>query len=221
MIRKLFVTGAACVALGAVMMNAQTKTVPRPAALPPGQQPPGESATPDGYAPIPQWLGQTRAPVPAKTETFTVETFADGLNGAGSFHFLPDGRILVGERPGRIRIVGKDGKISEPLDDMPKNMFLRGQALYEVQPDKNFATNRTIYMTYAVLPDGADATKQRAAGHLHVVSAKISADDKRLENVKDLLDAEGTSGHEIQATDGTLFDTSTVPARLRINSTEW
>jgi glucose/arabinose dehydrogenase len=221
MIRKLFVTGAACVALGAVMLNAQTKTVPRPAALPPGQQPPGESATPDGYAPIPQWLGQTRAPVPAKTETFTVETFADGLNGAGSFHFLPDGRILVGERAGRIKIVGKDGKISEPLNDMPKNMFLRGQALYEVHPDKNFATTRTIYMTYAVLPEGTDATKQRTAGHLHVVSAKISADDKRLENVKDLLDAEGTSGHVVQANDGTLFVTSTVPAGLGINSSEW
>jgi aldose sugar dehydrogenase len=221
MIRKLFVTAAACVALGAAIMNAQTKTVPRPAALPPGQQPPGESATPDGYAPIPQWLGQTRAPVPAKTETFTVETFADGLNGAGSFHFLPDGRILVGERAGRIKIVGKDGKISEPLDDMPKNMFLRGQALYEVEPDKNFATNRTIYMTYAVLPEGTDATKQRTAGHLHVVSARISTDDKRLENVKDLLDAEGTSGHVVQANDGTLFVTSTVPAGLGINSSEW
>jgi len=221
MIRKLFVTAAACVALGAAMINAQTKTVPRPAALPPGQQPPGESATPDGYAPIPQWLGQTRAPVPAKTETFTVETFADGLNGAGSFHFLPDGRILVGERAGRIKIVGKDGKISEPLDDMPKNMFLRGQALYEVEPDKNFATNRTIYMTYAVLPEGTDATKQRTAGHLHVVSARISTDDKRLENVKDLLDAEGTSGHVVQANDGTLFVTSTVPAGLGINSSEW
>jgi glucose/arabinose dehydrogenase len=211
----------ACVALGAIVITAQIKSVPRPAALPPGQQPQGESAAPDGYSPIPQWLGQTRAPVPAKSETFTVETFADGLNGAGAFHFLPDGRILVAERPGRIKIVGKDGKISEPLEDMPKNMYLRGQALYEVQPDKNFGTNRTIYMTYAILPEGVDATKFRTPGHLHVVSAKISADDKRLESVKDLLDAEGVSGHVIQAPDGTLLVTSTVPAGVGINSSEW
>ncbi|HET9830854.1 MAG TPA: PQQ-dependent sugar dehydrogenase [Vicinamibacterales bacterium] len=221
MIRRSLLAGAACVALGAVIITAQTKSVPRPAALPPGQQPPGESAAPDGYAPIPQWLGQTRAPVPAKSETFAVETFADGLNGAGSFHFLPDGRILVAERPGRLKIVGKDGKISEPLEDMPKNMYLRGQALYEVQPDKNFSTNRTIYMTYAILPEGADPAKQRSPGHLHVVSAKISADDKRLENVKDLLDAEGVSGHVVQANDGTLLVTSTVPAGLGVNSSEW
>src|SRR6478736_9508196 len=99
MIRRLLVTGAACVAVGAVVMSAQTKTVPRPPAQPPGQQPPGESAAPDGYQPIPQWLGQTHAPAPAKTEAFRVETFATGTNGAG-FQFLPDGRILLAERNG-------------------------------------------------------------------------------------------------------------------------
>src|SRR5712691_186165 len=110
MFRGLLVAGAACVALGAVVTNAQNRSVPRPPAQPAGQQPPGESAAPDGYQPIPQWLGQTHAPVPAKSETFTVETFAEGLTGAFSFHFLPDGRIIVGERAaGRIRIVGKDG----------------------------------------------------------------------------------------------------------------
>src|SRR6266849_5058838 len=106
MIRRALIAGAACLALGAAMIGAQTKPVPRPPAQAPGQQPPGESAAPDGYQPIPQWLGQTRAPVPAKTETFTVETFAEGLNGA-SLAFFPDGRIIVAERNGRIRIVGK------------------------------------------------------------------------------------------------------------------
>src|SRR5437868_297118 len=121
MIRKGLIAGAALIALGSVLINAQTKSIPRPPAQVPGQQPPGESAAPDGYAPIPQWLGQTRAPVPAKSETFTVETFAEGLNGAFSFHFLPDGRIIVAERAaGRIRIVGKDGKLSEPIEGLPE-----------------------------------------------------------------------------------------------------
>ena len=64
MIRKALIAGA-CLALGAVMISAQSKPVPRPPAQAPGQQPPGESATPDGYQPIPQWLGQTHAPSPA------------------------------------------------------------------------------------------------------------------------------------------------------------
>jgi hypothetical protein len=49
---------------------------------------------------------------------------------------------------------------------------------------------------------------------VHVASAKISADDKSLEGVKDLLDAEGTGGRVIQAADGTLLVETTVPAGL-------
>jgi len=219
MIHRSLVASALCVALTAVVV-AQNKTVPRPPALPAGQQPPGESAAPDGYAPLPQWLGQTRAPAATRTEAFTVETFADGLNGA-SFQFLPDGRILLGERDGHIRIVGKDGKASEPLAGMPTNMYAMGQSLFSVYPDRGFASNRTIYFTYAVLPAGADPAKQRSPAHLHVANARIAADDKRLEGVKDLLDAEGIGGRVIQASDDTLFIETTVPAGLGIISADW
>jgi aldose sugar dehydrogenase len=220
MIRQALMTGATCIALGAAFISAQTRTVPRPPAQAPGQQPPGESAAPDGYAPVPQWLGQTRAAVPTKSAPFTVETFATGVNGL-AFRFLPDGRIIVAERDGRLRIVGADGKLSEPLDGMPANMYRQGQTLYSVQPDRNFAGNRTIYFTYAVLPEGADPAKQRTPAHVHVGSAQISPDDRRLENVKDLLDAEGTGGRVIQANDGTLLVTTTVPAGLGIKSEDW
>jgi glucose/arabinose dehydrogenase len=222
MIRRLLVTGAACVAVGAVVMSAQTKTVPRPPAQPPGQQPPGESAAPDGYQPIPQWLGQTHAPAPAKTEAFRVETFAEGLNGAFSFHFLPDGRIIVGERGGRIKIVGRDGKISEPLDGLPE-IFVGGpQGLFEVQPDRAFASNRVLYLTYTALPENADRTKlPRTAGVLMVASAKLSADERRLEGLKVLLNAEGIAGRLAQSPDGTLLISSSIPAGLGIHSEEW
>jgi glucose/arabinose dehydrogenase len=219
MTRYSMLAAVFCLALAADI-TAQTKTVPRPPAQPAGQQPPGESAAPDGYAPLPQWLGQTRAPAPAKTEAFSVQTFAEGLNGA-SFQFLPDGRILLGERNGRIKIIGKDGKTSEPLAGMPPDMFAAGQALFNVQPDKSFATNRTIYFTYAVLPAGVDPATQRSPAHVHVASARISADDKRLEAMKDLLDAEGTGGRVIQANDGTLLVETTVPAGLGILSEAW
>ena len=219
MFRCAWVVGAVCLVSAAVLAG-QTKNVPRPPALPPGQAPPGESAAPDGYQPLPQWLGQTRAPAPAKTEAFTVQTFAEGLNGA-AFQFLPDGRILLGERTGRIRIVGKDGTLSEPLEGMPADMYTTGQSLFSVQPDSAFATDRTIYFTYAVLPAGADPTKQRSPAHVHVARARISADEKRLEDVKDLLDAEGTGGRVLQANDGTLLVETTVPAGLGIPSSEW
>jgi len=223
MIRESLVAGAVSVALGVVVMHAQVKPMPRPPAQTPGQPPPGESAAPDGYAPIPQWLGQTRAAVPAKTETFAVETFAEGLNGAFSFHFLPDGRIILSERgAGKIRIVSKDGKVSEPLTGMPAGAGARGTAFWEVQPDQKFAQNRTLYLSYTVMPDGVDAQALRSPAVLQVASARLSVDDKALENVKVLLaNAEGTGGRLAQLNDGTLVVTTSISAGLGIKSEEW
>src|SRR5438034_8246570 len=127
MIRRTMVGAGLCVVVMGLVGFAQSgKVVPRPPAQAPGQQPPGESAEPDGYAPIPQWLGQTRAPVPAKTAAYDIETVATGISGGFSFHFLPDGRIIVGERPGRIKVVAKDGKVSAPLEGLPANLWASG-----------------------------------------------------------------------------------------------
>jgi glucose/arabinose dehydrogenase len=194
--------------------------VPRPPAQT-GGAPANESATPDGYAPIPAWLGQTRAPRPDKTATYSVETVAEGLMGAFSFNFLPDGRLIVAERAGHMKIVGKDGKISE-IEGLPANLWARGQGLFEARPDRAFASNRTIYFTYTALPDGANpAALPRSPGVLLVARAKLSSDDKKLEDVRVLLNAEGTLGRVTQAPDGTLLVTASIPAGLGINSVDW
>jgi glucose/arabinose dehydrogenase len=205
-------------------VNAQTvRPVPRPPAQAGPPKPEDGSAAPDGYSPIPQWLGQTRASRPAKTEAYDVETMAEGLSAAFCFSFLPDGRVIVGERPGRIRIVAADGKVSEPIEQMPSDLFARGgQGLFEVRPDRGFATNRTLYLTYTVLPEGSNPNAlPRSPGILVVASATLSPDGRRLENVKRLLDAEGTGGRLIQAPDGTLLVTSTIPSGVGINSLDW
>src|SRR6266496_4217785 len=209
-------TCAICFVVCATEMKAQTmRVIPRPPAQAPGPPKPEDGGTaPDGYAPLPEWLGQTRAPRAATTAAYDVETVVEGLAGAFCFSFLPDGRIIVGERPGRIRIVGKDGKLSEPVGGMPSNMFVRGgQGLFEVAPDRAFATNRTLYLTYTVLPEGSNpATLPRSPRVVVAASATLTPDDKRLENVKVLLNAEGTGGRLVQASDGTLYITSTIPA---------
>jgi glucose/arabinose dehydrogenase len=223
-VRRISVSAAAVCIATAVLVAAQAvPPVPRPPALPPGPVPPElGSAAPDGYAPAPQWPGQTKAPRPATRPNFGVQTFADGLNGAFAFHFLPDGRVIVSERPGRIRIVGRDGKVSDALDGLPSNLFAHGQGLYEVLPDRAFASNRTLYLSYTVLPDGANPQAlPRSPGVLLVARATLSSDDRRLENLKVLLDAEGTGGRVIQAPDGTLYVTSTIPSGVGINSVDW
>lgn len=199
------------------------RVIPRPPAQAQGtNSPEAGSAAPDGYAPIPQWAGQTRAPHPARTERFAVETVATGLSGAFAFHFLPDGRIIVSERPGRIRIIGKDGKPSAPLGGLPA-LYGRGpQGLFEVLPDREFARNRVIYFDYTALPEGTDPAKApRLAGVLQVARARLSDDSTRLEDVKTILNAEGIGGRMLQAADGTLFITSSIPAGVGIDSVDW
>ena len=87
-----------------------------------------------------------------------VETVARGLVHPWALAFLPDGRMLVTERPGRIRIVGKDGTLSPPLAGVPA-VYARSQGgLLDIALDRDFAKNRTIYFSYAEPFDGGART---------------------------------------------------------------
>ena len=197
------------------------RIIPRPPAPVPGE-PPAGTIEPDGYAPIPQWLGQTRAPRPAVTVPYELETVATGIAGGYAFHFLPDGRMLLTERPGRLRTIDTSGRLSDPVAGLPTIWAGGPQGLFDAIPDRAFASNRVIYITYtARLPGDTASPAPRLAGHLMVARAKLSENGARLEEVKVLLDAEGIGGRVIQAADGTLLITSSIPAGVGINSEDW
>ena len=78
-----------------------------------------------------------------------VETVARNLQNPWGLAFLPDGRMLVTERPGRLRIADADGALSEPLQGVPR-VAARGQGgLLDVALDPNFAQNRLVYLSFA------------------------------------------------------------------------
>ena len=106
----------------------------------------------------------TKAP-PVKTkQAIKVETFAKGLVHPWGMAFLPDGRLLVTERPGRLRIVGKDGTLSAPLQGVPK-VYASGQGgLLDVQLGPDFASSGLIYLSYADPRDGSQERHQRGQG---------------------------------------------------------
>ena len=68
----------------------------------------------------PAFAGQTRAPLKTANVAFDVVTVAQGLDKPWGLAFLPDGRMLVTERSGALRVVGKDGKVSAPIGGVPK-----------------------------------------------------------------------------------------------------
>jgi glucose/arabinose dehydrogenase len=79
-----------------------------------------------------------------------VETVARGLEHPWGLAFLPDGRMLVTERPGRLRIVSAQGQLSEPLSTPGLRVAVRGQGgLLDVALDPGFAQNRQVFLSYA------------------------------------------------------------------------
>jgi glucose/arabinose dehydrogenase len=83
---------------------------------------------------------------------------ADGLRYPWGMAFLPDGRLLVTERGGALRIVGRDGSVSEPLSGTP-SVFSQGQGgLLDVALDPDFDSNRLVYLSYAESGDGGAST---------------------------------------------------------------
>jgi glucose/arabinose dehydrogenase len=72
-----------------------------------------------------------------------------GLEHPWGIAFLPDGRALVTERPGRLRIVDRDGKASEPLAGVPAVDAVGQGGLLDVALDPDFARNQRLYLSYA------------------------------------------------------------------------
>lgn len=87
-----------------------------------------------------------------------VEIFAGGLEHPWGAALLPDGDMLVTERPGRLRLVSDEGAVSEPIEGVP-DVFAQGQGgLLDVALDPDFATNRTIYLSFAEERQGGAGT---------------------------------------------------------------
>lgn len=141
-----------------------------------------------------------------KTETgnIQVKTIAEGLENIWGMAFLPDGRMLVTERAGRMRIVGADGTVGAPLAGLP-DIYAQGQGgLLDVLLAPDFAASKRIYFSYSEPGTGGNST---------AVSYATLAGDK-LENVTRVfsqqpkIDSSAHFGSRlVWAPDGTLFIT--------------
>ena len=85
----------------------------------------------------------------ARAQALKPVTVASGLQNPWGFAFLPDGRMLVTERPGRMRIVTMDGKLGAPLQGLPKVEAVGQGGLLDVALDPKFADNALVYWSYS------------------------------------------------------------------------
>jgi aldose sugar dehydrogenase len=135
-----------------------------------------------------------------------VQTVASGLVHPWSLAFLPGGRMLVTERPGRMRIVTAEGQLSPPLKGVPEVWASNQGGLLDVIIDKSYAQNKTIYFCFAEGTGGG--------GRTAVARARLNNGNGRLDDVKLIFRQEGplsSGGHYgcriVQANDGNLFVT--------------
>ena len=106
------------------------------------------------------------------------QILATGLQNPWAVAFLPDGRFLVTERPGRMRIVEADGKLNKPIEGVPEVVAAGQGGLLDVILDADFAANRVLYFCYSEPAAVGNGNSTALA------SATLAADGARLENLK-------------------------------------
>lgn len=171
-----------------------------------GKKPqPAETKKPEAPWQKPAFPGQTRAPAVTANVKFDVKTVTSGLEHPWSLAFLPDGRMLVTERPGRLRVISPEGTKSAPIRGLPKVDSRNQGGLLDVVLDPSYATNQLIYFSYSEPREGGNGTA--------VARARFLGD--RVENVdviwrmKPTLDSTMHFGSRLVfARDGTLFITT-------------
>ena len=106
------------------------------------------------------------------------ETVASGLQHPWAVAFLPDGRFLVTERSGQLRVIEPDGRIGKPVEGLP-GVAVGGQGgLLDLILDADFASNRTLYFCFS------EQSPNNNGNSTALARATLSADHARLDNVK-------------------------------------
>jgi len=166
------------------------------------------------------FVGQTRAPGVKSNVSLNVETIASGLRSPWGLAFLPDGRMLVTEKIGALRIIGPGGVLSPPIAGLPP-VDNRGQGgLLDVALDPAFAQNGLVYWSYAKPAGGGRNGTAAARGKL------VDGATPSLTDVKVIYTQAPTMASELHygsrlvfGTDGNLFITqgerSILPGRVQ------
>ncbi|GAB3951137.1 PQQ-dependent sugar dehydrogenase [Spirosoma harenae] len=144
--------------------------------------------------------GQTRIAGVKSSTNYEGKVLTETLQKPWGIYSLPDGRLLVTEKEGTMRIVTTAGKVSEPITGLPKVNSSGQGGLLGVRPDPDFAKNRMIYWVFS------DPT---ADGNLTAVGkGKLSADEKKIEGATTIYQATPAYKGNLHYGGRILFDKS-------------
>lgn len=137
--------------------------------------PPVETKSPNtNYKPA--FAGQTRIGGVKTTTPYEGKVISSGLKNPWGIAFLPDGRLLITQKGGTMRIATTAGQLSESITGLPPVNSSGQGGLLGLTLDPDFATNRTVYWVFSEDVQGGNLTS--------VAKGVLSADEKRMENVR-------------------------------------
>ena len=155
----------------------------------------------------PAFAGQYRAPERKANVAFDVVTVAQGLENPWSLAFLPNGKMLVTERPGLLRVLGADGTLSAPVSGLPM-VDTRGQGgLFDVVLDPAFQKNGLIYWTYAEPGNGVNNTAAARGRFVDGPAPRVEDVQVIFHQAPSLNSTLHFGGRIVFSRDGTLFIT--------------
>ena len=150
-------------------------------------------------------------------------TLAKGLEFPWALAFLPGGRMLVTERPGRMRIIGADGKLGEPLPGLPPVSVGGEGGLLDVALDPDFANNQSLYWSFAeAASTSTDAGSGTAVARARLINDRIVEPRVIFRQTDKSTDGTHFGSRLLFAPDGHLFvtlgDRGNRAAAQRLNS---
>lgn len=163
-----------------------------------GSLPPVEQRLPEAKDQQPAFKGQTRAPG-VKTQTpFRVDVLTSSLSYPWGMAFLPDGRMIVTEKTGSIRIVTPSGEVSDSIAGVPAVHFERDGGLLDIALDPDFIISRKVFWTFSEPYDTGYVAS--------IASATLSKDEKRFNDLQIIYRALPCHGDAFHYGARLLFD---------------
>ena len=146
----------------------------------------------------PAFAGQTRAPGVKTVVPLAVTVINKDLQSPWGICVLPDGRFLISEKTGVLKILKKDGSADKIISNLPEVLAAGQGGLLDVNIDPDFKTNRMVFWDYA--------EKTSGGSWLAIAKGKLSADETKLENIQVIYRAKPAYNGTLQYGSRILFD---------------
>lgn len=163
-----------------------------------GSNPPVETMSKEAPQQTPAFPEQTRVPSVKTQSAYSINIITDDLEFPWGLDFLPDGRMIVSEKPGNIRIVSREGTVGDPLKGVPPVRYQGSGGMFDIKLAPDFEASRRVFWTYVATAEGEAINR--------VATGRLSDDESELEDARVIYQIGPTQGGRFHFGSRMIFD---------------